>query len=636
MTTKRLWSLMVLAIATLLVGGCGDEVAATPPTLVSVTDEPQGASCPNGGQRIQTGLDLNEDGQLNSDEVDSEDYVCNGAQGVQGSGGATSLLNIEDIAPSTTCPEGGKRVESGRDVNDDKILDDAEIEATHLICNGDVGTSVLVSFSDEPAGSRCIRGGRKMDVGTDSNRDGILDAEEIESTQYICNGGEIVTRVTNFERGSEECPGGGLRFESGLDNNANGSLQNNEVDFVQDVCNRFISEIAASTNHSCALRSDGALFCWGDNQLEQLGVPPDDLFPEFSTSLPMQVPTTSHYVSLSVGFGHTCALEEGGDLECWGQGDQGQLGQELTTPTGRTYEPQTVMVDVTPMGEPTPVYEALTGIAQFELGESHSCAVLSGGTASCWGSNSHGQVGDGRVGVVSIGEEVNYATQVLTAAGDPPQVLSGAQKVSAGDVHTCALMLDQTVWCWGGNGLDQLGDAAITDLSTVAVLTPVTSATDIAAGDDHTCALMADQTVNCWGNNAEGQLGADPTITTSSATPVVVTTDGATPLGGVVSLAVGVDASCAVVTSGEIYCWGLNDEGQLGTPIPSVAPFNTFHATRVAAFDRAHEVSVGGAHTCATRDGEVFCWGRNDENQLGNGGAPSSRYASKVPLDLAP
>jgi alpha-tubulin suppressor-like RCC1 family protein len=183
--------------------------------------------------------------------------------------------------------------------------------------------------------------------------------------------------------------------------------------------------------------------------------------------------------------------------------------------------------------------------------------------------------------------------------------------VAAGVYHTCAVLLDQSVWCWGKNGNGELGDGTnITRTKPVSILPPG-SATKVVAGGDatspHTCALMTSNEVRCWGGNAYGQLGINSTQ--DKNTPQLVA------LQAVTDVEVGGGHTCAIKNPGNLYCWGANYSGQLGNgnKINVLAPPSS------STTDGVTQVGLGGSHTCAVRPGTFQqCWGNNSHGQSGN------------------
>ncbi|HLK92463.1 MAG TPA: DUF4215 domain-containing protein [Polyangia bacterium] len=212
--------------------------------------------------------------------------------------------------------------------------------------------------------------------------------------------------------------------------------------------------------------------------------------------------------------------------------------------------------------------------------------------------------------------------------------LSQVIALAAGTSHTCALLREGLVRCWGDNSQGQLGLGTSANLSGQPpyknALVPLgAAAIALTAGDSHTCALMADQSVRCWGANGDGQLGLGNTNTIGD-NEVPDAAHAAVPLGAqVAAVAAGGNDTCAILQDGSLRCWGLNDYGQLGLgntntigddELPSAA------VAEVSLGDSAAAVAAGGEHTCAilgspgsTVSSTVRCWGRNNLGQLGLG-----------------
>ena len=188
---------------------------------------------------------------------------------------------------------------------------------------------------------------------------------------------------------------------------------------------------------------------------------------------------------------------------------------------------------------------------------------------------------------------------------------SGVQSIAAGGGHTCALTAAGGVVCWGWNKYGQLGDGSTTDqTSPVPVVGLSSGVRAIAAGYGHTCALNADGHVSCWGANPRGQLGDGTTQNNSSPATVA----GLTAVAQ--ALSAGGAHTCAVLSGGDVSCWGNNADGQLGdgTNAKRTGPIAVTGLTSVQS------VAAGAAHTCAvTGTGAVLCWGSNEYGQVGDG-----------------
>lgn len=219
--------------------GCsgGSDGADGVDSLVTVSAEAAGPNCAEGGQRIDVGPDTDGDGVLSDAEIASTSYVCNGGGG--GGTGSSTLVDVVDEAPGENCANGGQRIDVGVDDDEDGVLDAEEVDSTSYVCDGGVATPSLVVTSDEPAGENCAEGGQRIDVGVDESGDGTLDADEIDSTTYVCNGasGTPVLVATSDEPAGMNCPSGGQRVDVGVDDSGDGVLDVDEIDATSYVCN---------------------------------------------------------------------------------------------------------------------------------------------------------------------------------------------------------------------------------------------------------------------------------------------------------------------------------------------------------------------------------------------------------------
>ncbi|MDG1540350.1 MAG: S8 family serine peptidase [Candidatus Thalassarchaeaceae archaeon] len=354
-------------------------------------------------------------------------------------------------------------------------------------------------------------------------------------------------------------------------------------------------QMSSGASHSCAILDDGSVSCWGDNTNGQLGdgSRSPSLEPEKSS-----MPLGRRAVEISAGSYHTCSVFDDGSVRCWGSNEFGQLGD------GTTIE----------RTSPVPV-ELGQGMSALGIssGESHTCVILSDHSVKCWGQNSNGQLGDGT--------SIDSSSPIPTEMGG-----KDALSISTGSYHTCAIMSDRTVRCWGDNWNGQIGDGTNTDRATpVEISIPSnSSAVSLDAGAMHTCLGVNDGSMFCWGYNAYGQLGNGGNSNSNSPIAVPLSTNQL-----LTSVEVGLFHSCALFDSGEIACWGDNSNGQLGdgsqvgSTVPEIVSLN----------ENATSVSVGLRHSCVIlEDASLLCWGANEAGQIGDG--TSSHRDNPTTVDL--
>lgn len=268
----------------------------------------------------------------------------------------------------------------------------------------------------------------------------------------------------------------------------------------------------------------------------------------------------------------------------------------------------------------TPV-EVFGGSSWIEVsaGYRHTCAIATGGTAWCWGSNEFGQLG---VATVTSCADVN------TCARRPVEVGGGHTfvKIAAGVTHTCALKANGEAWCWGGGYASgragYLGTGMLQQSVTPVPVDADSAFTAIAVGAENSCALTASGQAWCWGENGYGELG--DSSQTARLAPVPVRTTARYQ-----RITVGVAHSCALKLTGTAVCWGRNRFGQLGSgdvPYNSTTLVSVIPA-RVTGEQNYREISAGESHTCALRtDDRIDCWGLNENaGQLGDGSGLTHR-----------
>ena len=353
------------------------------------------------------------------------------------------------------------------------------------------------------------------------------------------------------------------------------------------------SHVTAGWQHTCAIIQGGTVQCWGWNNHGQLGR--GDTSGRYGN--PQNVTgLNGTVISLSAGAYHTCAIIQNGTVQCWGDNNRGQLGRGDTS--GEYGTPQTVT--------------GLSGtVTSLEAGWQHTCAIIQNGTVQCWGDNEHGQLGRGHVSGVWHG-----------GYGSPQNVtgLSGTvTSLSAGSSHTCAIIQNGTVQCWGRNHYGELGrgDTSGEYGSPQNVTGLSGTVTSLSAGDYHTCAIIQGGNVQCWGRNQYGQLGRGDVSGNSHAgygSPQNVT--GLS--GTVTSLSAGDYHTCAIIQGGNVQCWGSNNNGKLGRGNVGGKYGSPQNVTGLSG--TVTSLSAGTHHTCAIiQGGTVQCWGSNKYGQLGRG-----------------
>ena len=234
-----------------------------------------------------------------------------------------------------------------------------------------------------------------------------------------------------------------------------------------------VEAIAAGYSHSVALKKDGTVWTWGMNCDSQLGVETS----EDKSVLPVQVPGLNNVVAIAAGEGHTLVLKKDGSLWSWGSNSNGQLGSGSK-----------VAKSVTPVQ-----VSGLTTITAIASGGFHNLALRRDGTVWAWGSNCDGQLGNGTNKDSSLPVQING--------------FSGAAVVVAGEGHSVILKQDGSVWVFGLNIDGQLGDGSTDDRFTPVQVPGLTDVFAVTGGYSHTVVLRQDGTIYVWGNNRYGQLG---------------------------------------------------------------------------------------------------------------------------------
>ena len=369
--------------------------------------------------------------------------------------------------------------------------------------------------------------------------------------------------------------------------------------------------VAAGANHSCGLRGDGSIDCWGSNAFGQANAP------------------SGRFAAVAAGWGHTCGLRLDRSVDCWGVnwnsradppggqftavavGDASSCGLRIDRSISCWGQSQ----DGVPAGR----------FDSISVGREHSCGLRIDGSIDCWGANWIGQAASpaGRFGAVAVGQSHScglrnngtimcWGSNWLGQADPPPGQFIA---VAAGDDHSCGLASTGAMVCWGGDSIARTGspserleavDAGLYHLcglrqdGSIACTggnshgqsnAPGGRFTAVSAGELASCGVRADATVSCWGTDAHGETFA--------------------PQGRFRAVAIGTLHSCGLRTDASVVCWGDNTVGQLDVP--------------EGRFD-AVSVATGGWHSCGLRTGgSVACWGSNGSGQAD---APAGRFTA--------
>lgn len=334
------------------------------------------------------------------------------------------------------------------------------------------------------------------------------------------------------------------------------------------------------------------------------------------SNTPVSVSNITNAVHVVAGDFYTCALLENKTVKCWGDNYYGQLGNKNN------------------MGSSIPVkVSGINTAIQISASRYHTCAVLENNTIKCWGSNFSGKLGYGKDGV-----ENSSNRPVEVQNGNTGRALSTAVRVGAGDDHTCSILKNGKIKCWGRGTNGQLGTGALINSNTpklpsMGINNSAENQTknlpvQVVAGFYYSCARFENGTIKCWGTNDYGQLADN---SSGSSIPVQI------PISGAIQMSAGFNHACALSHEKReekiqqiIRCWGGNNYGQLGN---GTTTNNPTPPIPVGVIDNENQlilqVSAGYGHTCALLSEpneemtstirKVKCWGYNNYGQLGNG-----------------
>jgi alpha-tubulin suppressor-like RCC1 family protein len=329
---------------------------------------------------------------------------------------------------------------------------------------------------------------------------------------------------------------------------------------------------------------------------------------------------------VSLGYLATCAVLDNGGLKCWGSGTFGKLGQGDSLARGKL---------PTEMGDALKPIDLGGAVTQVVMGDFHVCGLLQGGSVKCWGSNMSGELGLGDTNDRGDGPgEMGAALKAVQFGAGRT-----ATHIAVGNEHTCVLLDNGQVKCWGHNDQGQLGIGSLVDKGALPgdmgdALAGVQFGTgrvalQLCAGSYHSCVLLDNGSTKCWGANTSGQLGSGDTAQRGSAAGQMGDNLPAVSLGTgrrAKLITCGGFSTCALLDDDSVKCWGSNASGQLGLGN------TTGHGDSPARIgDNLAAVSLGQGrkvvnlssrehHVCVALDDlSIKCWGKNDMGQLGLG-----------------
>jgi alpha-tubulin suppressor-like RCC1 family protein len=252
----------------------------------------------------------------------------------------------------------------------------------------------------------------------------------------------------------------------------NGTTTTTEPTPVQVGTDTDWSSVSVGLSHACAIRNSGTLWCWGNDDFDQLGIGGDGTMNESS---PVQIGTDTNWKQVAAGWEHTCGVRTNGLLSCWGDNSSNELGDGTTVSRD------------TP---PDQIGDASTWTS-VSTGSLSTCGIQSSGSLWCWGSDELD--GIQHATPTQVGTDTNW------------------RLVSLGTEHVCAVRTTGTLWCWGAGGAGQVGDGSGEDRTAPAQVGTATDWTSVSAGFTHSCGVRA-STLWCWGSDQFGQLGDDADV----------------------------------------------------------------------------------------------------------------------------
>ena len=358
---------------------------------------------------------------------------------------------------------------------------------------------------------------------------------------------------------------------------------------------RYVS-VSTADAHACGLTDDGEVYCWS----------PTD-------PRPLLVSGQVRLTSVSTFDSHTCGIADGGSAYCWGFNHVAQLGiQNAPEQCRLSFTGALLPCSRSPML----VSDSLV-FTVISVGGGHTCALDPDGVAFCWGFSAGGRLGTAEESLC----QPNGAVEPLPCSFLPLRVAGDLRlaSISASRAHTCGVTVEGDAYCWGIGGSGRLGNGTLNDSPTPSLVSGDLEFETVSAGGSHTCGVTTDNVVFCWGANSDLQLGslaaelncATNLLFRCVATPhpvdgdllfKQVTASNAPPFGGGPLIG---GHTCGLTTDDDLYCWGLNESGQLLL----AGEFRSATPNLIEVEQPFVQINAGLINTCGTTtDGAVRCW----------------------------
>ena len=488
----------------------------------------------------------------------------------------------------------------------------------------------LVTYAElEQCSGRCVETQGSADCAPEQCGDGRVQSGE------ACDDGNRTDTDTCTNRCTKAACGDGSLYEDLEKCDDGNSLSG---DGCSVVCGSDPVLVGGGYYSTCALGTSGQVSCWGYNQYGQLGAGDTLTRGSWIFDMGVNLPLVNFgsgktAVALAVGNQTSCAILNDGSVKCWGYNAYGQLGVGDTAVRGTS---------ANHMGDNLPAVSLGTGrrAVKIAAGSLHSCAILDDQSAKCWGYGYYGELGQGdnqTRGDVA-GELGDNLPPIALGSGAVPTF------IATGYAHTCVLLTSGQVKCWGYNQYGQLGlgDTAprgdgpdeMGDNLPAVELGSGRTALAIATGESHTCAVLDNGQVKCWGVNSYGQLGLGDTSTRGDFANEMGDYLPAVDLGtGRTAKAISASTyvTCALLDNDQVKCWGYNGYGTLGIGDTNThgdgqnEMGNYLPQVNLGSGRSARAITAGSMHVCAVLDNlAIKCWGNNSYSQLGLGTGTST------------